>query len=53
MIGTGTIEFGENFHQSLSDMIPHREVTTTMIYTHVPNRGPAAVKSPADRMFAS
>jgi len=23
-----------------------------MIYTHVLNRGPAAVRSPADRMFA-
>ena len=25
--------------------------STTMIYTHVLNRGPAAVRSPADRMF--
>jgi hypothetical protein len=24
-----------------------------MIYTHVLNRGPAAVRSPADRMFLS
>jgi len=24
-----------------------------MIYTHVLNRGPAGVKSPADRMFLS
>jgi len=29
----------------------HRNVSTTMIYTHVLNRGPAAVRSPADRMF--
>jgi hypothetical protein len=27
-----------------------RDVTTTMIYTHVLNRGPAAVRSPADRL---
>src|SRR4029450_538863 len=27
--------------------------STTMIYTHVLNRGPAAVRSPADRMFLS
>ena len=30
-----------------------RDVSTTMIYTHVLNRGPAAVRSPADRMFTS
>jgi len=29
----------------------HRDVSTTMIYTHVLNRGPAGVRSPADRMF--
>jgi site-specific recombinase XerD len=28
-----------------------RDVSTTMIYTHVLNRGPAAVRSPADRLF--
>jgi hypothetical protein len=27
-------------------------VNTTMIYTHVLNRGPAGVQSPADRMTA-
>jgi len=27
-----------------------RHVTATMIYTHVLNRGPAGVRSPADRM---
>ena len=51
IIGTGAIKFGENVHQSLSDMILHRDGTTTMIYTHVLNRGPAAVRSPVDRMF--
>ena len=30
---------------------PH--VSTTMIYRHVLNRGPAGVRSPADRMFLS
>ena len=29
-----------------------RNVSTTMIYTHVRNRGPAGVRSPADRMLA-
>jgi hypothetical protein len=28
-----------------------RDVSPTMIYTHVLNRGPAGVQSPADRMF--
>ena len=29
----------------------HRDVSTTMIYTRVLNRGPGAVRSPANRMF--
>jgi hypothetical protein len=33
------------------ELLGRREVTTTMIYTRVLNRGPAAVRSPADRMF--
>src|SRR5262249_55438796 len=30
---------------------PHHDVSTTMIYTHVLNPGPGAVRSPADRVF--
>ena len=51
IIGTGAIKCGENVHQSLTDMILHRDVITTMIYTHVLNHGPAAVRSPMGRMF--
>lgn len=29
----------------------HHDVSTTMTYTHALNRGPAAVPSPAERMF--
>jgi hypothetical protein len=29
----------------------HQDVTTTMIYTHVLNRGPAGVRSPVDRLL--
>ena len=32
------------------ELLGHRDVATTMIYTHVLNRGPAAVRSPADHL---
>lgn len=52
LLATRLLESGYDI-RTVRGLPEHKDVGTTMIYTHVLNRGPGAARSPADSLAAA